>query len=87
MKVAACVLQVAANRIPERNKSRIIAEWSGKRVTLYADSKIQFRQINVPHNVVGVQVSGDSRTDAMVSIAMDNGRTWLYKSSGTLVRQ
>ena len=47
----------------------------------------QFRQINVPHNVVGVQVSGDSRTDAMVSIAMDNGRTWLYKSSGTLVRQ
>ncbi|MDD6031601.1 MAG: hypothetical protein PUE68_12370 [Kiritimatiellae bacterium] len=47
----------------------------------------QFRQINVPHNVVGVQVSGDSWTDAMVSIAMDNGRTWLYKSSGTLVRQ
>ena len=54
---------------------------------LYKDTKIQFRQINVPHNVVGVQVSGDSRTDAMVSIAMDNGRTWLYKSSGTLVRQ
>ena len=65
----------------------IIAEWSGKRVTLYTDTKIQFRQINVPHNVVGVQVSGDSRTDTMVSIAMDNGRTWLYKSSGTLVRQ
>lgn len=65
----------------------IIAEWSGKRVTLYTDTKIQFRQINVPHNAVGVQVSGDSRTDAMVSIAMDNGRTWLYKSSGTLVRQ
>ena len=52
----------------------IMAEWSGKRVTLYTDTKIQFRQINVPHNVVGVQVSGDSRTDAMVSIAMDNGR-------------
>ena len=57
----------------------IIAEWSGRKVTLYTDTKIQFRQINVPHNVVGVQVSGDSRTDAMVSIAMDNGRTWLYK--------
>ncbi len=49
----------------------IIAEWSGRKVTLYTDTKIQFRQINVPHNVVGVQVSGDSRTDAMVSIAMD----------------
>jgi hypothetical protein len=85
----ACRCQAAANKIPERKEQikMIIAEWSGKRVTLYTDTKIQFRQINVPHNVVGVQVSGDSRTDAMVSIAMDNGRTWLYKSSGTLVRQ
>ena len=65
----------------------IIAEWSGKKVTLSTDAKTLFRQIYVPHNVVGVQVHGDSRTDAMVSIAMDNGRTWLYKSSGTLVRQ
>jgi hypothetical protein len=41
----------------------------------------------VPYDVGGVQVSGDSRTDAMVSIAMDNGHTRLYKSDGTLVRQ
>ncbi len=65
----------------------IIAEWEGKRVRLYTDTKALFRQINVPHNVVGVQVSGDSTTDAMVSIAMDNGRTRLYKANGTLVRQ
>ena len=65
----------------------IIAEWSGKRVTLYTDTKTLFRQIYVPYDVVGVQVSGDSRTDAMVSIAMDNGRTRLYKSDGTLIRQ
>ena len=83
-------MRVAGSRKQNPGKERIkviIAEWSGKRVTLYTDTKIQFRQINLPHNVVGVQVSGDSRTDAMVSIAMDNGRTWLYKSSGTLVRQ
>ena len=65
----------------------VYAEWSGKKVTLCTDTRTQFRKINVPHNVVGVQVSGDSRTDAMVAIAMDNGRTYLYKSSGTLVRQ
>lgn len=65
----------------------IIAEWTGKKVMLYTDTKIHFRQINVPYNVVGVQVSGDSRTDALVAIAMDNGCTYVYKSNGTLVRQ
>ena len=63
------------------------AEWEGKRVKLYDNTRVMVRQFSVPNDVVGVKVSGDSRTDAMVAIAMDNGHTRLYRSSGELVRQ
>lgn len=63
------------------------AEWSGTKVKLYSETKTLLRQFNVPHNVVGVQVSGNNLDDGMVSIAMDNGHTRLYKANGTLVRQ
>ena len=65
----------------------LYAEWSGKSVTIRNHNRQQVRRINVPHNIVGVQISGDSETEAMVAIAMDNGRTSLYKSNGQLVRQ
>lgn len=65
----------------------LYAEWSGHQVVIYTHAKIMVRRINVPHNVVGVQISGDSTSDAMVAIAMDNGRTCLYKSSGVCVRK
>lgn len=65
----------------------LYAEWSGKSVTIRNHNKQQVRRINVRYNVVGVQISGDSETEAMVAIAMDNGRTCIYKSSGQLVRQ
>ena len=65
----------------------LYAEWSGKRVVLRTHTKQIVRTINVRDTVVGVQVSGDSTTDAMVAITMSNGKTDLYKSSGQIVRR
>ena len=65
----------------------LYAEWSGKSVIIRNHNKQQLRRINVRNNVIGVQISGDSETEAMVAIAMDNGRSCLYKSNGHLMRQ
>ena len=65
----------------------LYAEWSGKSVSIRKHLKRYVRRINVRNNVIGVQISGDSETEAMVAIAMDNGRTSLYKSNGQLIRQ
>lgn len=65
----------------------LYAEWSGTRVKVYNQYKQIVRTINVRYDVVGVQISGDSPTDAMVAIAQSNGKTDLYKSSGQLVRR
>jgi len=65
----------------------LYAEWSGRSVIIRNHNKQHIRRINVRNNVVGVQISGDSETEAMVAIAMDNGRTSLYKSNGQLIRQ
>lgn len=65
----------------------LYAEWSGKKVVIRTHTKTMVRAINARETVVGVQISGDSPTDAMVAIAMSNGRTDLYKSSGLLVRR
>ena len=65
----------------------LFAEWSGNRVSVYNHNKQFVRRINGRHDVIGVQISGDSETEAMVSIAQSNGRTDLYKSSGQLVRK
>ena len=65
----------------------LYAEWSGKSVVIRNHNKQHVRRINVRCPVVGVQISGDSETEAMVAIAMNNGRTCLYKSSGVCVRQ
>ena len=65
----------------------LYAEWSGTRVKVYNQYKQIVRTINVRYDVLGVQVSGDSPTDATVAIAQSNGRTDLYRSSGQLVRR
>lgn len=66
----------------------LYAEWSGCAVTIYeAVTRQLIRRIKASHNVVGVQISGDSHTDAMVAIAMDNGRTEVYKSSGQFLHR
>lgn len=79
-------------RVKQKVKSRkaqimLYAEWSGKSVVIRNHNKQHVRRINVRCPVVGVQISGDSETEAMVAIAMNNGRTCLYKSSGVCVRQ
>lgn len=65
----------------------LYAEWSGKRVVIRTETKQFVRQINARCDVIGVQVSGDSTSDAMVAIAMSNGKTDLYRSSGQIVRR
>ena len=65
----------------------LYAEWSGKRVVIRNQYKQMIRAISVRCDVVGVQISGDSPTDATVAIAQSNGRTDLYKSSGQMVRR
>ena len=65
----------------------LIAEWSGTRVIIRDDHRIKIRQIDVRHPVVGVQISGDSTTEATVAIAQSHGRTDIYKSSGQLIRR
>ena len=65
----------------------LYAEWSGKRVVIRTETKQFVRQINARCDVIAVQVSGDSTSDAMVAIAMSNGKTDLYRSSGQIVRR
>ena len=65
----------------------LYAEWSGKRVVIRTETKQFVRQINARCDVIGVQVSGDGTSDAMVAIAMSNGKTDLYRSSGQIVRR
>lgn len=65
----------------------LYAEWSGKKVDIRTHTKQLVRTIRARETVVGVQVSGDSTTDAMVAITMSNGKTDLYKSSGQIVRR
>jgi len=65
----------------------LYAEWEGRKVTVYTETKRIVRKFLMPAAVVGVQVSGDSETEGRVAIAMDNGRTWLYKTNGQLIRK
>lgn len=59
----------------------------GMRVRLYLNSGRQVRQFDLPAPVAGVQVSGESDTDATVVINMQNGKTNVYMSSGRLIRK
>ena len=61
------------------------ATFQGKRATLYTETKQFVRQFNVPSEIVNVQVQGVGN-DAVVAIAMKNGRTILYSATGRLIR-
>lgn len=65
----------------------LYAEWSGTTAKIYTHTKQLVRTIHVRNPIVGVQVTGDSTTEAMVAIAQSNGKTDLYKSSGQVVRR
>lgn len=63
------------------------AEWSGKTVVVKNHNRQLVRRINVHHDVIGVQVSGNSETEAIIAIAQSHGRTDLYKTNGQLYRR
>ena len=65
----------------------LVASWSGTIVKIFTDAKIHVRTIHARFPVVGVQISGDSTSDAVVAIAMNNGKTDVFKSSGAMVRK
>lgn len=65
----------------------LYAEWSGRTVSIYTHTRQFVRRITVSHPVAGVQISGDSTTDAMIAIAKVNGKADLYKSNGQIVRR
>ena len=65
----------------------LYAEWSGRTVSIYTHTRQFVCRITVSHPVAGVQISGDSTTDAMIAIAKVNGKADLYKSNGQIVRR
>jgi len=64
----------------------VFAQWSGRKVDVYTETKQILRHFSVGHNVVGVQCSGDGN-DATIAITMDNGKTELYRGTGQLIRR
>lgn len=64
----------------------LYAEWSGKQVKIYTETRQFMRMFNARSNVIGVQCSGDGN-DARIAIAMDNGKTDLFTGTGQLVRR
>ena len=73
---------------PPKQKSHTYhAEWSGKRVEIYDETKQSIRVIRARDTVVGVQVSGSNFDNGMVAIAMTNGKTDLYHLNGQIIRR
>lgn len=61
------------------------ATFSGKRVDLYNYNKQLLRRYNMKADVVNAQVSGAGK-DAIVAIVCKDGKSFLYKSNGQLIR-
>ena len=61
------------------------ATFSGKRVDLYNYNKQLLRRFNMKSDVVNAQVSGAGK-NATVAIVLSNGKSYLYKSNGQLLR-
>lgn len=61
------------------------ATFSGKKVDLYNYNKQLLRRFNMKADVVNAQVSGAGK-DAIVAIVCNNGKSYLYKSNGQLLR-
>ena len=62
------------------------ATFSGKRVDLYNYNKQLLRRFNMKADVVNAQVSGSGK-DTIVAIVLKDGKSYLYKSNGQLLRQ
>ena len=61
------------------------ATFSGKRVDLYNYNKQLLRRFNMKADVVNAQVSGSGK-DTIVAIVLKDGKSYLYKSNGQLLR-
>lgn len=61
------------------------ATFSGKKVDLYNYNKQLLRRFNMKNDVVNAQVNGSGK-DTIVAIVCNNGKTFLYKSNGQLMR-
>lgn len=61
------------------------ATFSGKRVDLYNYNKQLIRRFNMKADVVNAQVSGSGK-NASVAIVLKDGKSYLYKSNGQLIR-
>lgn len=61
------------------------ATFSGKRVDLYNYNKQLLRRFNMKADVVNAHVSGYGK-DTVVAIVLKDGKSYLYKSNGQLLR-
>ena len=62
------------------------AVFKGKKVDLYNYNKMLIRRFNMKADVVNAQVSGSGK-EAYVAIVTTDGKSYLYKSDGTLMRR
>lgn len=62
------------------------ATFTGKKVELYNYNKQLLRRFNMKSDVVNAHVSGAGK-DAVVAIVLKDGKNYLYKSNGQLLRQ
>ena len=62
------------------------ASFKGRSVELRSIDRRLIRKFIMQSDVVNAQVSGSGK-DTIVAITMVNGKTYLYKSDGTLVRK
>lgn len=58
----------------------------GKTASLYDNNSAIIRRFTTNADIVNAQVSG-SGMDAVVALTMVNGKTWLYKSNGEIIRR
>ena len=61
------------------------ATFSGKKVDLYNYNKQLIRRFNMKSDVVNAQVSGSGK-ESVVAIVCRDGKNFLYKSNGQLLR-
>lgn len=62
------------------------ATFKGKKVDLYTFDKRLIRRFNMKADVVNAQIQ-NAGNDTYVAIVTKDGKSYLYKSNGTLVRQ
>lgn len=60
--------------------------FKGKRAELYSDTKQIIRHFRTKTDIVNAQVHG-SGDDSIIALTCKDGKTYLYKSNGQVVRR